>query len=203
MAGTFTAARREAVRSEIIAVAERVFTRRGVAATSMAQIAEAVGIGRPALYYYFPSKDELVDATIRTAVDRYESWRSVPKDATFTEAVKYFFTKLVHNIAVTDEGPLRFFYTVLLEQFDDDSDQQPVRAIIESYRQQVEHLVRLGLQHGDVARDIDAGQVADELTAHILGMQWMWMLYPGQVDLEAIAARLERQLLGTLSEHHD
>ncbi|MDT7622618.1 MAG: Bacterial regulatory protein tetR family [Pseudonocardiales bacterium] len=56
MAGTFTEARREVVRAEIIATAQRVFTKSGVRATSMGQIAEAVGLGRPALYHYFPSK---------------------------------------------------------------------------------------------------------------------------------------------------
>ena len=200
MAGTFTQARRDVVRAEIISVAEAAFTRRGVAATSMAQIAEAVGIGRPALYYYFPSKDDLVVATIQAAVERYESFGSVPQDATFGQAVKYFFTKLIHNIAVVDEAPLRFFYTVLLEQFDDAAERQPVRAIIESYRQQVEQLVRLGQQHGEVAPDVDAALVADELTAQILGMQWMWLLYPGRVDLEAMAAQLERQLLDAVAQ---
>lgn len=201
MAGAFTEARRGVVRSEIIAVAEGVFTRRGVGATSMAQIAEAVGIGRPALYYYFPSKDELVAATIKAAVERYEPpFGSEPEDASFGEAVKYFITKLIHNIALIDEAPLRFFYTVLLEQFDDDVDQQPVRAIIDSYRQQVAQLVRLGQQHGEVASHVDAALVADELTAQILGMQWMWLLYPGRVDLEAIAAQLERQFLDAVAQ---
>lgn len=199
MAGTFTEARREVVRAEIVAVAEQVFTRRGVAATSMGQIAEAVGVGRPALYHYFPSKDELVAATIRAAVDRYESFGAVPENASFEEAVKYFVTRLVHNIVGIDGAPLRFFFTVLLEQFEDPADQQPVRAIIDSYRAQVAELIRLGQRRGEVPADVDHSSVADRLTSQILGMEWMWLLYHGQVDLEAIAAQTEREFLAMVS----
>jgi len=195
VAGAFTEARREVVRAEIIATAQRVFTRRGVRATSMGQIAEEVGVGRPALYHYFPSKDDLVAATIRTAVDRYESYGAVPADLPFTEAVKYFVSRLVHNFVAVDGTPLRFFFTVLLEQFDDPRDQQPVRAIIDSYRGSVDELLQVGQVRGEVRPDLDRRLAADQLTAQILGLQWMWLLNQGEVDLEAIAERAERDFL--------
>lgn len=195
MAGKFTEARREIVRSEIIATAERVFTRHGVAATSMGQIAEAVGIGRPALYHYFPSKDDLVAATIRAAVERYESFGAVPQDSSFEAATSYFITALVHNIAGSDGAPLRFFFTVLLEQFDDPVELQPVRTIIDSYRSMVADLVRHGQKQGEVPDDVDHSAIADRLTAQILGIEWMWLLYQGQVDLEAIARDAEQEFL--------
>lgn len=198
MAGTFTEARREVVRAEIIATAQRVFTRRGVRATSMGQIAEAVGVGRPALYHYFPSKDELVAATIRAAVDRYESYGAIPDDVSFTEAVKYFISRLVHNFVGVDATPLRFFFTVLLEQFDDPRDQQPVRTIIESYRQSIDELLLLGRSRGEVRPDLDHKLAADQLTSQILGIEWMWLLNQGDVDLEAIAERTEQGFLAAV-----
>ena len=198
MAGTFTEARREVVRAEIIATAQRVFTAHGVRATSMGQIAEAVGLGRPALYHYFPSKDDLVAATIRAAVDRYESYGAVPADVPFPEAVKYFISRLVHNIAGIDGAPLRFFFTVLLEQFDDPHDQQPVRTIIESYRRSIHDLLLLGQAAGEVRADLDHKLATDGLTAQILGIEWMWLLNQGDVDLEAIAERTERDFLASV-----
>lgn len=195
MAGKFTEARRETVRTEIIATAERVFTRNGVAATSMGQIAEAVGIGRPALYHYFPSKDDLVAATIKAAVDRYESFGAIPDETSFEEATTYFTTALVRNIAGNDGSPLRFFFTVLLEQFDNPTENQPVRAIIDSYREMVADLVRRGQKQGDVPDDVDHSAIADRLTAQILGIEWMWLLYQGQVDLASIANQAEQEFL--------
>jgi AcrR family transcriptional regulator len=53
-------ARRELVENEIYEHAIRLFAERGFAGTSLQDIAGALGITRPALYYYVKSKDELL-----------------------------------------------------------------------------------------------------------------------------------------------
>ena len=53
-------ARRELVENEIYEQAIRLFAERGFAGTSLQDIADALGITRPALYYYVKSKDELL-----------------------------------------------------------------------------------------------------------------------------------------------
>jgi AcrR family transcriptional regulator len=58
-AGASTA-RRELVENEIYEHAIRLFAERGFAGTSLQDIADALGITRPALYYYVKSKDELL-----------------------------------------------------------------------------------------------------------------------------------------------
>jgi AcrR family transcriptional regulator len=55
-----TTARRELVENEIYEHAIRLFAERGFAGTSLQDIADALGITRPALYYYVKSKDELL-----------------------------------------------------------------------------------------------------------------------------------------------
>ena len=52
--------RRELVEHEIYEHATRLFAERGFAGTSLQDIADALGITRPALYYYVKSKDELL-----------------------------------------------------------------------------------------------------------------------------------------------
>lgn len=53
-------ARRELVENEIYEHATQLFAERGFAGTNLQDIAEAVGLTRPALYYYVKSKDELL-----------------------------------------------------------------------------------------------------------------------------------------------
>jgi AcrR family transcriptional regulator len=53
-------ARRELVENEIYEHASRLFAERGFAGTSLQDIAEAMGLTRPALYHYVKSKDELL-----------------------------------------------------------------------------------------------------------------------------------------------
>ena len=67
-------------RSEIIAVATRLFSERGYAATSLEDIAEVIGFTKPAIYYYFASKDEILfeihDGIVRAGLERVEAIRT-------------------------------------------------------------------------------------------------------------------------------
>ena len=57
-------------REEIIAAAGRAFLTKGYRATSFRDIADAVGVARASLYYYFESKHELFRAATTVAVTR-------------------------------------------------------------------------------------------------------------------------------------
>jgi AcrR family transcriptional regulator len=54
--------RSEATRSALVAAARKLFTERGYAGVSTAEIVEAAGVTRNALYYHFPTKESLFRA---------------------------------------------------------------------------------------------------------------------------------------------
>lgn len=62
-----SSARRELVENEIFEHAARLFAERGFASTNLQEIADAVGLTRPALYYYVKSKDELLARLVASA----------------------------------------------------------------------------------------------------------------------------------------
>lgn len=47
-------------RREILDVAERLFWEKGFHATSMEDVADAIGLTKPAIYHYFASKDDIL-----------------------------------------------------------------------------------------------------------------------------------------------
>ena len=51
-------------RQEIVVTAGRLFQAQGIARTSITEIAEQMGVAKGLVYYYFASKDELVEAVI-------------------------------------------------------------------------------------------------------------------------------------------
>jgi len=62
---------RNEITETILAAAAALFRARGYASTSMQEIADAVGLSRPALYYHFKNKEELLgslveEITVRT-----------------------------------------------------------------------------------------------------------------------------------------
>jgi AcrR family transcriptional regulator len=64
--------RRGLVEAEILERAAELFAARGFAATSMQDIADALGSSRPALYHYFRSKDEILDRLIEGLAESAE-----------------------------------------------------------------------------------------------------------------------------------
>lgn len=63
------AARRERVRRGILDAAWTVMRRRGVAAVNVREVARALGIRQQSLTYYFPTKQDLLDALFADGFD--------------------------------------------------------------------------------------------------------------------------------------
>jgi TetR/AcrR family transcriptional regulator, cholesterol catabolism regulator len=56
-------------RSEIISVSTTLFRERGYHATSLDHIADRIGFTKPAIYYYFKSKEEILFAIVDNVVE--------------------------------------------------------------------------------------------------------------------------------------
>ncbi|MFC7583086.1 TetR/AcrR family transcriptional regulator [Nonomuraea antimicrobica] len=59
-------------KARIQEVARELFAEQGVQNTSLRQISERLGITKPALYYHFSSRDDLVRSIVRPMVDDLE-----------------------------------------------------------------------------------------------------------------------------------
>lgn len=77
----------KATRDDIVEAADGLFYRHGFDHTSFADIAEAVRISRGNFYYYFKTKDEILDAVIerrltqtRAMLDQWEMAGETPAD---------------------------------------------------------------------------------------------------------------------------
>ncbi|MGH8912699.1 MAG: TetR/AcrR family transcriptional regulator [Acidimicrobiia bacterium] len=75
--------KREAKRQAILDAAVRLFAERGYNATRMADVAESLGLHKPALYYYFDSKEavlvELIRTRVGTALDALRAIAASPR----------------------------------------------------------------------------------------------------------------------------
>jgi len=56
--------RKELVREQLIDIAARMFDSKGYAQTGMGDIAQAIGLGRSAVYHYFRNKEEILAALV-------------------------------------------------------------------------------------------------------------------------------------------
>ncbi len=63
--------RNEQVEQAIIAAAQRSFQRFGLEKTTMEDVAREAGKGKSSLYYYFPNKEAIFEAVVRTEMDSF------------------------------------------------------------------------------------------------------------------------------------
>lgn len=61
-------------KARIVAVARELFARRGIQQTSLRDIAEQLGITKPALYYHFDSREALVASIVQPLLDDMEAF---------------------------------------------------------------------------------------------------------------------------------
>lgn len=181
-------------RQQIRATAAELFDRLGYAQTSMDRIAEEVGIRKPSLYYYFPSKDSLLvemhDEMIEHILAAHER-RKEDSTATASDLVLGIMTDVI-SLQESHPGSLRIFFEHYREL------PEPERDRILQRRKLYEQELREQLQRG-----IDNGEFADTDVRFagfaILGMAnwtYQWFRPEGSARSEEVA-RMFWQMLTT------
>lgn len=84
--GDPTASKSERTRERIVDAAAQVLTRRGYAGTRLSDIADVAQVQAPAIYYYFASRDELIEEAVAVGLGRAralvtEALADAPADA--------------------------------------------------------------------------------------------------------------------------
>jgi AcrR family transcriptional regulator len=93
---------RDLKRKQILDAAEKLFLRDGYEATAMAAVARRAGVANNAVYWYFPSKDDLLAAMLRRRQERALA-EIRPPTATLEEQVLALLAQLdqVANLTAT------------------------------------------------------------------------------------------------------
>ncbi|MDQ1172204.1 AcrR family transcriptional regulator [Microbacterium testaceum] len=134
-------------RQQILVHAARLFGRHGYHGTTTREIADAVGIRQPSLFYHFAAKhvilSELVDADLAQTFGRLQEAREL--EATWAERFHYFLTISSHDY-LTLPYDARGYY----------SDAVFTEPEFESQRREIERFhdeVRTLVQHGILAAE--------------------------------------------------
>lgn len=104
---------KEEVRTHIVGVARRIFTRNGFRKATMEEIADAAKMGKSSIYYYFKSKEDIFRAVVgfeaRMLQERLS--RVIGKSTIPTERLKAYILFRLHHIRTLEN-----FYAALKEE---------------------------------------------------------------------------------------
>ena len=171
-------------RDRILAVAVAVFNEQGYDATSVAQLADRLGVSKAALYLHFASKEELLPVALERALGGLEAVLAAP-DAIDGAASD--------RLAAVLRGAVRVLvaelpYVTLLLRVRGNSDIE--RAALDRRRafdQRVTALVRAAQDEGGVRADVDA-RVATRLVFGMVNSLVEWYRPTGPERADELAA---------------
>ncbi len=180
-------------KQEIIEVSVRLFNDNSYSATSVQDIAEALGVTKAALYYYISSKEqilyEIFDQTMTTAEVRLNMLMEL--DMSVVERI----TKIVFNhiMAVFDEAPnISVFFTEKAHLSPDNL------VLINARRRQYEEIIagvfEKGIEEGVLRADLEILPTVYAL----LGMcNWLYHWYDpnGRLKPEELADHYAKMIL--------
>lgn len=173
-------------REEILRCAAEIFERKGIAQTSLEDIAQAVGVKREAIYYYFKGRNEiLAEIVIPQSQALLVSLQGILCSGQgFPEKLK---AAILDHVASLSPGHLDLAMTLReAGTVSEDQKLEELRSMWKAYGDLWSDLVRQGQAEGSFKPGLNPKMVA----FGILGMlNWMSRWYrPGQgASLEEIA----------------
>jgi AcrR family transcriptional regulator len=137
-------------RGRILSHAVRLFATRGLAATTVTDIAAAVGMSQGLLYHYFPSKEDIFVEIVRQAFDRMNGAARALERLPLTprEKLEVATTQVLRGLAESHD--FAWYSTLISLASISDTTPDEARAIIRRERD---------LPYKVVARIVRAGQV--------------------------------------------
>ena len=193
-------ARQDVSRQQILQAAKELFAVQGVRSTSLAQIAEALGITKAALYHYFESKQEIaVQAVLANLADfSADVMVPPPEDASALDMIRARTERKIEHVERDGPHDLRFFYTVMLEELDEPEVEDVYREWWETGRQEATAMIRQGQAQGEFQSDADVETLVNVLAATSMGIDLLWLNDPARVDYAAAHRLAVESLLDSL-----
>lgn len=170
-----TKAQAQATREQLLAAAERLFLERGLAATSLQDIARAAGVTRGAVYWHFANKVALAEALFERV--------DLPMEQVLAEAEREVASDplaQLRNLAgsairlIRDDAPARRAFTILLHSGPFIGELAPLaRRHDESLNDclgRMERLFAAAMAAGQLRRDITPRQAVTALFGLVDGL---------------------------------
>jgi TetR/AcrR family acrAB operon transcriptional repressor len=182
-------------REDLLDAAEQVFLARGVARTSMQDIAATAGVTRGAVYWHFKDKAAVFEAMMDRGVMPCEAAlitaMTLPAEQTLSALRQLAMAPL--QAMVEQVRTQRTFHIAMhLTEYTEDMRQvqERHRASIDEFLGQVETLIQRLHTHHQIASPVDPRAAALGFFCLVDGMMRQWTLAPGSFDLLANGAQV-------------
>lgn len=187
--------KRNIQRRTALEAAAKLFSERGFGGTSMRDVAKALNISRPAVYYYFKSKEEIL-ASLVDEVTIYSEQLAAGVADVRAEPVEALYEMVRNHAAFVLQNPLIFR---VIERGENDLDgkarainKRAKRALMEKFRSTIDR----GIGSGRF-RSVDAGVAALAIIGMCNWCAW-WFVPQGRLSHDQVADQIADMAVGSL-----
>ena len=181
-------------RKQILEAAERAFYERGVARTTLADIATLAGVTRGAIYWHFSNKADLVQAmldTVREPLDELARASESEEELDPLGCMRKLLIHLFHQVALDPKtrriNEILFHKCEFTDEMCDLRHQRRVASIDCNMR--IELTLRNAVNRGQLPENLDTARAAISMHAYIDGILYQWLLAPDSFELDTQAER--------------
>lgn len=176
-------------RQQILIAARTVFARKGIDETRMDDIVTEAGLSKGALYWYFKSKDDIINTLFDDffQVDMQELEEMVQSEASAEARIRIYTSTLVDAfLAMSDLVPV--MYEFYARGIRDEALRQSLQSYYTCYHSMIVELMQQGVQRGEFRPDTDVNAVTLGVISAIEGLFFLWIVQPIHIDLQEAAA---------------
>ena len=169
-------------RAEILAGARKLFAQRGFRGTSVAMLAEEIGITDAGLLYHFPTKNALLLAVLEETDEEQETRLAGDLDT----ADAHYISAWSEFGQVLEDDPVLTALDVLMsaEHLQTDSDfNQYFQQRYDTFRDRLVRSLEAGRDAGVFKADFDPLTEAVLMLATLDGLRLQWLLSGGRISM--------------------
>ena len=199
-----TKAEAAVTREQLLDAAERVFRERGVANTSLGEVAASAGVTRGAVYWHFRDKADLIGAlcdrvTLPLEVMLDEQCASVPDPLAMLRTLAV--AALTH---LARDARAQAMFQLVFQTCGSGQELAPLASAQMRERgaclQRTEEWVGRAVAAGQLPADTDVMLAAQALHAYVMGLMQAWVQNPRSYDLAAAAPALVDAMIAGLRD---
>ena len=146
-------------RENIVSAASTLFMERGIAATSMDDIAKAAGYSKATLYVYFENKEEIVGILVLNSMKKLYDYISSALIQHETTKARYDF---ICRGLVQYQEEFPFYFKIVLDKINIDfegkdylPEERETYQIGEEINEKIKTFLLSGMEKGDLRNDLD------------------------------------------------
>jgi AcrR family transcriptional regulator len=170
--------RRAETRERIIQHALRLFSERGVMATTVEDITNAADVGKGTFFNYFPSKEDILTYLCHSQMGKIKEF--VSKATHSTESMDHVLYRLASIITEEFAQCPALARSILVPFFSSDSARQQMAADLKKDRKMIAGLMAARQERGEIRDDFTPTELALQFQQALFGTTVVWSLDPSK-----------------------